>query len=274
MTVLQTTQDFFDLTYTYLLKCQEQKILHTEMFFDPQAHTSRGVEIGTVISGIRDAVVRAEAELHVSSSLIMCFLRDMSADSAMATLVQALPYKAWIVGVGLDSDERGNPPRKFGAVFERARRERLRLTCHCDIDQEDSIEHIRYCLEVIGVDRIDHGTNIVEDEGLVEMVRRKGLGLTCCPISNSVVTQDFKGQEMRLLMERGVRVTVNSDDPAYFKGYVNENLVMMHEGAGMGVKEIIQLQRNAFNVSWVSTAKRDHFLRELDEYARQSGLDG
>lgn len=274
MSVLQTSQDFFDLTYTYLLKCKEQNILHTEMFFDPQAHVSRGVGFATVVSGIREAMVKAETELKVSAALIMCFLRDMSAESAMATLMEALPYKQWIIGVGLDSDERDNPPEKFAAVFERARKEGFLLTCHCDIDQEDSIEHIRYCLEVIGVDRIDHGTNIVEDEGLVEMVRRKGLGLTCCPISNSVVTKDFKGKDMRMLMEKGVRVTVNSDDPAYFRGYVNENLVMMHEGAEMGVKEIIQLQRNALNVSWISTAKREHFVAKLEEYVRQPGSDG
>lgn len=273
MSVLQTSQDFFELTYAYLLKCQEQNIVHTEMFFDPQAHTSRGVPFPIVVSGIRQAIIKAQAELQISASLIMCFLRDMSPEFAMATLMEALPYKEWIVGIGLDSDERDNPPERFAAVFQRARKEGFMLTCHCDIDQKDSIEHIRQCLEVIGVDRIDHGTNIVEDEGLVEVVRKRGLGLTCCPISNSVVTKDFKGHEMKLLMDKGVRVTINSDDPAYFRGYASENLNMMHEGVDMGIEDLVKFQRNAFHASWISEGKREKFLAMLEKFIRDSGVD-
>lgn len=247
MSVLIEPQDFFDLTYAYLLRCKEQNVVHTEMFFDPQAHTSRGVQFSTVIGGIRQAIIKARAELKISAGLIMCCLRDMSAEFAMATLMEALPYKEWIVGVGLDSDERGHPPIKFKQVFERARKEGFLITAHCDVDQVNSIEHIRQCVEQIGVNRLDHGTNIVEDDQLVEIVRSKGIGLTCCPISNSVINPDFKGAEMRALLDRGVRVTVNSDDPAYFRGYVLENLMKMAKDANMEPKDLVALQRNAFS---------------------------
>lgn len=267
MAVLQTSQDFCDLTYAYLLKCKEQNVVYTEMFFDPQAHTSRGVPFPTVVSGIQQAIVKARAELGVSASLIMCFLRDMSAEFAMATLMEALPYREWIIGVGLDSDERDNPPLKFKKVFERAKKEGFLITTHCDIDQTDSIDHIRQCVLELGVNRIDHGTNIVEDAGLVELVRSRGIGLTCCPISNSVVAKDFKGEEIRRLLIWGVRVTVNSDDPAYFRGYVEENLVKMANDGDMSSAELVQLQRNAFNIAWISENKRDRYIERLEAFA-------
>ena len=160
MGVLQTADDFHDLAWAYLLRAKEQGVVHAELFFDPQAHTGRGVPFATVIGGYRRAVVRAQAELGISAELILCFLRDLSAEHAMSTLLEALPYRHWIVGVGLDSDERDNPPAKFAAVFERARAEGFLVTMHCDIDQPGSIDHIRQALE-FGVDQIDHGTNIV-----------------------------------------------------------------------------------------------------------------
>lgn len=272
MSVLVESQDFFDLTYAYLLKCKEQHVVHTEMFFDPQAHTSRGVPFSTIIGGIRQAMIKARAELKVSSNLIMCCLRDMSAEFAMATLMEALPYKEWIVGIGLDSDERGNPPIKFKQMFERARKEGFLITAHCDPDQENSIEHIRQCIEQIGVNRLDHGTNIVEDDQLVDVVRSKGIGLTCCPISNSILYPDFKSAEMRALLDRGVRVTINSDDPAYFRGYVLENLMKMAKDGGMEPKDLIALQRNAFSIAWISQASRDYYLEALDAFATSAGL--
>jgi adenosine deaminase len=196
----------------------------------------------------------------------MCFLRDMDAQSAMDTLIEALPYKDWIAGVGLDSDERDNPPSKFSDVFARAKQEGWLVTCHCDIDQKNSIEHIRQALEDIGVNRIDHGTNIVEDERLVQMVKEKSLGLTCCPVSNSVVTRDFKGKEILQLLRSGVNVTINSDDPAYFRGYVNENLMKMVNGTNISKEELLTLQKNAFEISWISAGKKEYFLRLLEKY--------
>ncbi|GAA2867206.1 adenosine deaminase [Nonomuraea rubra] len=180
MKVLRTEPDFYDLATAYLTKAAEQNVRYAEIFFDPQAHTSRGVPFDVVIRGLRRALMDAHARLGVRAQLIMCFLRDFQAEYAMATLLESLPYKEWIAGVGLDSDEKGNPPRKFAAVYERARQEGYLLTMHCDVDQDDAVEHIRQAVEEIGVDRIDHGVNILEDQRLVELVLARGTGLTCC----------------------------------------------------------------------------------------------
>lgn len=267
MSVLLTSSDFFDLAWAYLKKAHSQNVVHAEMFFDPQAHTSRGVPFPTILSGLRQAIIRAERELGISASLIMCFLRDLDPRFAMATLMDALPYKDWIVGVGLDSDERDNPPSSFAEIFQRARQEGFLVTCHCDIDQRNSIEHIRQVIVDIEVDRVDHGTNIVEDESLIELVKKRGIGLTCCPISNSVVTKDFKGKEIVQLLRAGVKVTVNSDDPAYFRGYMDENMLKMANETNLTKAELVQLQQNAFEVSWISTGKRDRFIQALHKYA-------
>jgi adenine deaminase len=266
MNVLQTEDDFFDLAYAYLTKAAAQGVRHAEMFFDPQAHTSRGVPFPTVVRGYRRAVVTAMRELDMSAELIMCFLRDLSADFAMATLMDALPYKDWIIGVGLDSDERDNPPSKFAAVFARARSEGFLLTMHCDIDQVNSIEHIRQAVEDIRVDRIDHGTNIVESPALVAEVRRRGIGLTCCPMSNSFVTADMKAAELVSLMREGVKVTVNSDDPAYFGGYMTENFGALAEYAGLTIEDLRRLTENAFTIAWLSPNARDKYLAEVAAY--------
>ena len=267
MQVLVTAEDFRDLAYAYLKKASHQSVRHVEMFFDPQAHTGRGVPFATVIGGYRQAIIAARAEFGISAELIMCFLRDLSAEFAMATLMESLPYKDWIVGVGLDSDERDNPPSKFADVFARARREGYQLTMHCDIDQVGSIENIRQALEDIGVDRLDHGTNVVESPPLVEHLKRRGIGLTCCPISNSFVTSDMKAKEIVSLLHAGVRVTVNSDDPAYFRGYVSENFHALANEAGLGASEVTRLARNAFAISWLPERARDAFLAEVDAYA-------
>ena len=184
MDVLRTEQDFFELTYAYLQRVHAQNVVYTEMHFDPQAHTSRGIAFDTVISGIRRAQEMAQDELGIRSQLILGILRDMSAESAMEALEQSLAFRDWIVGVGLDSDEKGNPPVKFREVFERARAEGYKLTMHCDHLQENSVEHIRQCLDVIGVDRIDHGYHVLDDEGLIEEVRRRQMCLTFCTTSN------------------------------------------------------------------------------------------
>lgn len=274
MTVLQTAQDFHDLAMDYLTKAHEHSVLHCELFFDPQAHTSRGVPFPTVIGGYRSGLLQAERTFGISASLIMCFLRDMSAEYAMATLMEALPYKDSIIGVGLDSDERGNPPSKFAKVFERARREGFLLTMHCDIDQENSIEHIRQALEDIKVDRIDHGTNIVEDPRLVELIKRRGVGMTCCPVSNSVVCNDFKGKEMLSLLNEGVKVTLNSDDPAYFRGYANENVLKLAQDEELKVSktQLVKFMKNAFEIGWISPWKRNKLLEVLEEYAVANGV--
>ncbi len=231
MKVLVVEQDFFDLTYAYLAKARSQNVRYSEIFFDPQAHTSRGVAFDTVIGGIHRAQVEAERALGIKSQLILCFLRDMSAELAMETLLQALPHKAWIVGVGLDSDERGNPPLKFKDVFARARQEGFRLTMHCDVDQENSIEHIRQVIEDIGVDRIDHGVNALESDRICDEIAKRKLALTICPISNACVTDGSKSKEIKRFLDKGIRATVNSDDPAYFRTYMTENFVRAQQDA-------------------------------------------
>lgn len=272
MRVLQTAEDFHDLAWAYLQKAKEQGVVHVEMFFDPQAHTSRGVPFDTVITGYRRAAVRASRELGISAELILCFLRDFSAEYAMATLMEALPYKAWIIGVGLDSDERDNPPAKFADVFARAKAEGFLLTMHCDIDQVGSIDNIRAVIEEIGVDRIDHGTNIVEDPALVALAKERGLGFTTCPVSNSFVTSQMKADEIVSLLREGVRVMVNSDDPAYFGAYVAENYVTLAEKAGLEPADLAQLAINSFEASWLSSSRRDAYVTAVREYAATHGV--
>jgi len=272
MQVLVREEDFRDLAFAYLTKAHRQGVRHVEMFFDPQAHTGRGVPFDTVIRGYRRAIVEARREFGISAELILCFLRDLSAEFAMATLMEALPYKDWIIGIGLDSDERDNPPSKFAAVYARARAEGFLLTMHCDIDQQNSIEHIRQALEDIGVDRIDHGTNIVEDPRLVDLVRTKGLGLTCCPMSNRFVTADMKAKEIVSLLRAGVKVTVNSDDPAYFGGYVADNFAALADEIDVTAEELAAIARNSFEVAWLTSRVRDGFLEELDSYCAEHGV--
>jgi adenosine deaminase len=266
MRVLKTEPDFHDLTYAYLAKARSQNVVYAELFFDPQAHTSRGVSFDTVIRGIRRAQMDAEQRLGIRSQLIMCFLRDFSPGFAMATLLESLPYREWIVGVGLDSDERSNPPIKFGAVFARARDEGYLLTMHCDVDQDNSIAHIRQCIEDIGVNRIDHGVNILEDDALCIMALERGLGFTVCPVSNACVTGDTKARQVARMLELGLKVTVNSDDPAYFGGYMIENLVATEREADLGVEGQMQLARNAIETAWLPRRSRDALLEGLAAY--------
>jgi adenosine deaminase len=181
--------------------------------------------------------------------------------------VQSLPYKDWIIGVGLDSDERDNPPTKFKAVFRRAREEGYLLTMHCDVDQQDSVQHIWQCVDEIGVGRIDHGVNSLEDDRLCEEIKRRGLGLTVCPISNAYVTDSTKAAAIKTMLEKGMRVTVNSDDPAYFLSYINENYVRVQEELDLGRDALVQLARNAFEASWLPRARKDQFLAQLEAYA-------
>ena len=267
MSVLLTEPDFFDLAMAYFRKARSQNVVYAEIFFDPQGHTSRGVAFDTIIDGFQRARREAEASLGIRSELIMCFLRDMSAASALETLEQSLPHKDGIIGVGLDSDERGNPPTKFKEVFARARDEGYRLTMHCDVDQENSVDHIWQCLNEIGVERIDHGVNALEDDALIEEIKSRGLGLTVCPISNGYVTDGLKSDEVKRMLDRGVRVTINSDDPAYFLAYVNENLVALQEAANLTRDEMVQLAKNGFMISWLPDDEKARYLNAVDAYA-------
>jgi adenosine deaminase len=267
MKVLVGEQDFYDLAYAYLTKARSQNVLYAEIFFDPQAHTGRGVAFDTVIRGLRRAQLDAETRLGIRSQLIMCFLRDMSAEFGMATLLESLPYKSWIVGVGLDSDERNNPPEKFAAVFARARAEGYLLTMHCDVNQDESVAHIRTCVDQIAVGRIDHGVNALEDPALCATIRERGIALTVCPISNAFVTDNSQFAAIRSMLDAGMRVTINSDDPAYFDGYITENFALVQRELDLGEAELKQLASNAFAAAWLPATTRDAYLAQIASYA-------
>jgi adenosine deaminase len=267
MSVLQAEPDFYDLAMAYFRKAHSQNVVYAEVFFDPQAHTTRGIAFETVIDGLHRAQQEAAAELGLRTQLIMCFLRDMSTDSAMQTLEQSLPHRDWIAGVGLDSDEKGNPPIKFKEVFGRARSEGYHLTMHCDVDQENSVTHIWQCLNDIGVERIDHGVNCLEDDTLVQKLKSSGVGLTICPISNNYVSDGLKAREIKVMLERSLLVTVNSDDPAYFPGYINENLVSVAAAASLTNEDVLQIARNALTIAWIGEEDRGRYLHDLGAYA-------
>ena len=265
MSVLLREADFHDLAMAYFERVAGQGLVYVEMFFDPQAHSSRGVPLEAVLGGLRRAQQDAAARFGIGSGLIMCFLRDLDVQSAFETLEQAEPWRDQIMGVGLDSDERGNPPDKFREVFAAARARGYHLTMHCDVDQDESVAHIRQCLD-IGVERIDHGVNALEDAALVEEITQRGLGLTTCPISNAHVAGGTKAAEIRALLERGVLVTVNSDDPAYFPGYVADNLLTLAREADLGREDIVRIVRNAFIVSWLEEGQRQAYLQRIDDW--------
>ncbi|WP_338434160.1 adenosine deaminase [Ligilactobacillus saerimneri] len=269
MNVLQHEQDFYDLAMDYLQRAAKNNVRHVEIFFDPQAHTSRGIAFETVINGLYRATVDARA-LNVDAQLIMCFLRDLSRDSARETLEEALNYKDKFIGVGLDSDEHNNPPMKFFHQFAKASAEGLHLTAHADIDQKDSIEHIRELLEVIGVERVDHGTNIVEDPDLVEFAAKNKIGFTSCPLSNSFVSPFMKGDEILELLSKDVLVSIHSDDPAYFGGYIGDNYYAFADKYNLTKEQVVTLAKNSFEASWISREQKDFYLKELDEYAQNN----
>jgi len=268
MNVLQTEDDFYQLGMAYFRRAVANGVKRTEMFFDPQAHTSRGVPFADIVNGYYRATQDAAA-LGISSELIMCFLRDFSAESAAEHLELSIPFKDKILGLGLDSDERDNPPAKFAEVFARGRELGYKLTMHCDIDQIGSIEHIRQVIEDIKVDRIDHGTNIVENPALVAEIRDRGIGLTCCPVSNSFVTDDMKAAEITQLLHEGVKVSLNSDDPAYFGGYIGKNYVDYAIKSGATSEDMVRIAKNSFEICWISEESKAQYLAAIDEYVAQ-----
>jgi len=264
--VLLKEQDFFDMAWAYFEKAAAENIVHAELFFDPQTHTERGVPIEAVILGLHHACRRAHAEFGISASLILCFLRHLSEDAAFAVLEQALPYREYLVGVGLDSSERGHPPEKFARVFARCRELGLHLVAHAG--EEGPPEYIRSALDVLKVERIDHGVRCVEDPALVQRLAAERIPLTVCPLSNVklCVYPSLAEHQLPALLADGLVATVNSDDPAYFGGYLNDNFVQTFAALPqLGAREAWQLARNSFEASFVDAAMREGWQRELDQ---------
>jgi adenosine deaminase len=262
--VLQKERDFYDTTMAYLRRAASQNVRHAEIFFDSQTHTTRGVAFATVLGGIDHAIRDAERETGITSMLILCFLRHLSAAAAMQTLEQALPFKDRIVAVGLDSSERENPPSKFAAVFARARNEGFLTVAHAG--EEGPPSYIREAVELLGVSRIDHGVRCLEDPALVDELVRRRIPLTVCPLSNVKlrVFPTLEDHNLRKLLQRGLLVTVNSDDPAYFGGYVVENLLAVQQALGLTEEEIRQLARNSFEGSFLTSERKQFHMGEVE----------
>ena len=264
--VLLREQDFFDMAWAYFEKAAADNVVHAELFFDPQTHTDRGVPLEVVIGGLHHACQRAHAELGISASLILCFLRHLSEDAAMATLEQALPYRGHFIGVGLDSSERGHPPEKFARVFARCRDLGLRIVAHAG--EEGPPAYIVSALEVLHAERIDHGVRCVEDPALVERLAAERMPLTVCPLSNVklCVFKTMAEHNLPALLAAGLVATVNSDDPAYFGGYLNENFVQTFAALPqLGPREAYTLARNSFEASFVAPSVREGWARQLDD---------
>ena len=264
MSVLVTEQDYYDLAWAYLQRAREDNVRHVEMFFDPQGHTARGVAFSTVVGGLHRAAVDAARELGVGASLIMCFLRHLDETDAEQTLDRALAFKDKIVGVGLDSSELGNPPSKFARVFRRARDEGFFLTAHAG--EEGPAAYVWEALDVLGVGRIDHGNHSLDDAALVGRLARERIALTVCPLSNLRlrVIDDLSRHPLRQMMDKGLLVTVNSDDPAYFGGYVNENYRAVSRALELRRDEIAATVRNGIEASLMTTAEKADALAEVE----------
>jgi len=262
--VLIKQQDFFDLTWTYMLKCKEENIVHAEIFFDPQAHTDRGIEFGLVISGIHKALLKAEKELGISSKIIMCFLRHLDEDSAFKTLDQALTHKDKIIGVGLDSSEMGHPPNKFERVFKKAMKEGFLTVAHAG--EEGPSEYIWEALDLLKVKRIDHGVRCLEDEKLVQKLRKEQIPLTVCPLSNVklCVFEKLEDHNLKRLLDEGLMVLVNSDDPAYFGGYLNTNLIECQKALNLSINDIKRLAINSFKSSFLSRNEKKKWIDQIN----------
>jgi len=265
--VLQKEEDFFDMTWAYLKRAKAENVFHAEIFFDPQTHTARGIPCETVLNGLDRAIRRGREEMGLSASLILCFLRHLSEEDAFAALEDALPFRDKFIGVGLDSSERGNPPEKFVRVFARCRELGLRLVAHAG--EEGSAEDIRQALDLLKVERIDHGVHCLEDPQLVARLAQQRIPLTVCPLSNVklCVFPNLAAHNIGTLLAAGITATINSDDPAYFGGYVNQNYTATFAALPeLGAKEAYQLARNSFQASFVDERIKDGWIRELDEF--------
>ncbi len=269
MAVLQTERDFHDLARAYFERAHADGVRHAELFFDPQAHTERGVPFATVINGLQAAIEEAREEFGITSMLILCFLRHLPAEAAMATLEEALPFRDRIAAVGLDSSEAGHPPEDFEEVYARARAEGLRAVAHAG--EEGPPEYVWEALDILEVERVDHGVRSEEDEGLLERLVRDRVPLTMCPLSNVKlrVVDRLEDHNLKRLLNRGVRVTINSDDPAYFGGYIGQNYIEAAEALGLTREEVVAIARNSIEATFLDDAAKAALLAEIDAVASE-----
>ena len=261
--VLITEEDFFDLTWEYILRCKQDNIVHTEIFFDPQSHTERGIKFNTIINGIDKALKKANSEFGITSKIIMCFLRHLEEESCFDILKQALNHKDKIVGVGLDSSEKGNPPQKFKNLFEAAIKEGFVTVAHAG--EEGPPEYIWDSLNLLKVKRIDHGVQCLKDKKLVETLIQKNIPLTVCPLSNIklCVFDKLENHNLKKMLDKGLRVMVNSDDPAYFGGYLNTNLIETAKALKLSLEDIKTLIQNSFKSSFLDEQTKNNWLSKI-----------
>ena len=269
--VLITEQDFYDLTYSYLHKCADQHVRHTEIMFDPQTHTERGVSFETVIKGISKACQDGKQKLGVSSLLIMSYLRHLSEEDAFKTLEQSIPFKHLITAIGLDSSEKGNPPSKFKKVFEASVNEGYIPLAHAG--EEGPPEYIWEALDLLKIHRIDHGNNCLKDMALVQEIVKRDIALTVCPLSNTAlqVVDDLRNHPLKKMMTLGLKVTINSDDPAYFGGQVNQNYVAIQKALNLTKQEIYELAINSFQYSLLDEESKKKYIEETENYVSKYG---
>jgi adenine deaminase len=267
--VLIHEQDFYDLTCAYLEKAYSQNVLHSEIFFDPQTHTGRGIEFKHMVQGINKALLDGEKKLGISTRLIMCFLRHLDEEAAFKTLEDALPYKHLITAVGLDSSEVGHPPSKFLKVFEQARLEGFLTVAHAG--EEGPAEYVWEALNALNVSRVDHGNHSLNDEKLVQELVNRNIPLTVCPLSNFKlkVVKDLKKHPLCSMLEKGLLVTVNSDDPAYFGGYVNENYLAISKALNLSKEVIVTLAKNSFTASFLDDGVKHQMMGKIEMYYKE-----
>ena len=261
--VLIKEQDFFDLTWAYILKCKEDNIVHTEIFFDPQTHTDRGIDFDVIINGIFNALKKAEKEFGLSFKIIMCFLRHLSEDECFQILDKALAHKDKIYGVGLDSSEKGNPPKKFEKLFKKASENEFITVAHAG--EEGPPEYIWEALNLLNVSRIDHGVQCLKDEKLVEILTKNQIPLTVCPLSNIKlkVFNTLEDHNLIKMLEKKLMVMVNSDDPAYFGGYLNKNFIEIQKALNLSYEEIKTLLANSFKSSFMKDTKKEEWISKI-----------
>jgi len=263
--VLIHEQDFYDMTWEYLKKCDSENVRHVELFFDPQTHTDRGIHFDTVITGIHRALKDAEKDLNISSYLIMCFLRHLSEAEALKTLDSALAHKDKIIAVGLDSSEKGHPPEKFQRAFQKALEEGFLTVAHAG--EEGPADYIWQALEMLKVSRVDHGVRCLEDDRLVDFLKENQIPLTVCPLSNIKlkVFNKLEDHNLKDLIDRGLLVTINADDPSYFGGYLNDNYIQTQKALNLTRDEMAQLAINSFKASFLPQEKKDNFIQQISQ---------